>query len=76
MPVDRVGTEDRVGAELNAVAAPRFPCPVCGKETKEMHPLKVYETLGETGVQKLKSITKRRVCSDRSCRHMITIQPS
>lgn len=70
MPRDDVGAQDSVGTTLNAVAAPRHPCPECGRETKEFHPEKVTEMIDDHAVER---IIPRRICSNKACRHVIKI---
>ena len=55
---DKVGSTDGVVAGLEPFEAPpRFPCPLCGKETLEHTP----DPHG----------TARRICSAATCRNVI-----
>jgi len=57
-PKDKVSSTDYVEADLpTEVVAPKYPCPVCGKEMKDAS----TEDDKEAG----KSI---RICSSRPCR--------
>ena len=62
---DQVGFTDGVSAGLeSAPTPPAVPCPECGAETKEHHPIK-----DDTG----KVVTKQRICSNRDCREVIQL---
>ena len=55
---DKVSSTDHVQAQLSTeVVAPNYPCPLCGKETKDNN----TEESREAG-QDL------RICSNRACR--------
>lgn len=64
--MDKLGSLDSlfVGLETpdGAKAAPRNPCPTCGRETKEHHP---EERTLDDGVV---AVVSRRICSARTCR--------
>lgn len=61
---DKMQMADVVSAGISReVTPPRFPCPKCGKETKEAQPV-----LDDDG----NVIEKRRVCSSKNCREIIT----
>lgn len=55
---DKIGATDQVDAGLSSQSVgPRFPCPKCGKESKEHNVVEDGEP-----------VKGARICSDRDCR--------
>lgn len=56
---DSVGTSDKVMAGISTeVTTPEFPCPECGKATKDNNTIESHEA----GLN-------LRICSSKSCRY-------
>jgi hypothetical protein len=63
MTKDNVHFQDSLKAGLDTVvAAPACPCPRCGSETKDHHPIQNEQ--GEV-------VANRRICSARACRYVM-----
>lgn len=59
--LDSVGTKDQVIVGLDrTVVPPKHPCPKCSKEMLDHH--------------KRENLPDRRICSNRSCRHIIEVE--
>lgn len=54
--IDKIGATDSINVGLGEAAGPSYPCPKCGKESKEHHLDEQERT--------------RRICSAPTCRFM------
>lgn len=64
---DAIGAHDLIAAAIdNTVVAPKHPCPVCGRESKEHN--KFIETDGGPEL-----VPGSRICSNKACRQEFNI---